>query len=1739
MFGLRASRRTVIITGIVGALLVVILARHVLVRVLLEAAISTATGYEVRFGDQKIGTRHAAFFDVHVVKNGDPVLDASRVDVEYALRDIFPGGEHRFGFAAISMLKPILTITRHADGSLTFSRPGGTSATPPTATKVAAAPYFFTARVRDGVIRLVDTAPLQPDLAYQTIVGVSIDASVKSDARTTAQMNGVLVARRAPGAPVQRYPLAVRSLIDASRGYALTRLRAHELPLRGALGFVVHSKAVRFDDGVIDDVAVSYYGLGKPQGYFTYRSGGSFRLLDGRITVPALARSVRRLQGTFVLTDGALTTGGLTGSIASVPMHGKGALYDLFGVPRFRIALATDGDLMALRSLFAFSARLPLGGSAHFETMLSAQLAQPLIRTSFSSPRLAYGAFPIEAVDGTADYYNSSLLIHGISARYGSADLAVGGSADFHDRGSDMTFVLNAHGAAAKLPYVDVIAPDATIDATALFQQPIGYGFGVRGTLAANGRTTGAGTFAVDRYGVGEFGPFSFSRSDGESLAGAFELARPFSGSAGWVHLRGFRLADVRREAALPGAQIPALPPISGIVDGDLAGGGTPSSFGLAGSISGRELRVASYPIGTGSVSLRGNLSDVRLSGIRVDGPIGRFSGDGAYGAGIFAMNGRYDGTLAELRPFTFEPTAVGAVHGPVSATIAGNRIVVQTTGADLAGGQVRGVAVERIAGTIALDGKEVRIVAADGSIGGGRAVAADVGGPFLVSAPAVPVSALRHAGIPLQAGRLAMFGVADLRAGGPRFDGIVALDDGVASGFPVSGATGLSLAGTTATVSDGVAALGTTYGAFSGRVEGVGRALGYDVNADVPIGDVDQVWKALHLPLRTLYGSFAARLRVRGSGARPLVDGNVAVPEGTYNGLAFRDARAAVTLSSSTLSARDGAITVGSTRAAVAGDFSVAHRAFSLDARSGNANLADFDDYFDEAETLAGTGPIAVAFANDGYRTSSWGRVDVRDFRYRRFAFGTTDATWSQRAGTLTTALNVSGPKGALRANGTIEPAQGDAIGALRNANYRVSLQAQRVDLNSWLPAFGFTAPILGLVDARGTVAGRFPRLAIAGDATLQQGSLYGYAVKEGIVHARSDGARIALTNSVIDLNFARFALGGSFGLDRRDPLALSVHATAPDLAGVLAAVMPKGPRYDVNGVVQADARVGGTIAKPRVAAGFDLTQARYASLAIPRVLGSVTYDGATLVVNDVEATFAKGNVLVAGSLPLRLQPFGVTPNAPLSFTLALSQLDLAPFAALVPGPQTKLGGTVDGRLSIEGTMRAARVAGNIALAGGTYVSNLDRAGITHADARLTFQGTSVALEALHANVGSGTLDGRGQLDLPFPGVRTNGYSIALSAHGATIDNPQFGRGTIDGTLKLTAGAKMPVLSGDVAVSNASIPFASIYRAASSGGAGAAGGALPFDVAFDVVATAGRKVRVQSPIMDIGTTGTVDLTGTLSSPKLAGVLTATPGGLFSTYNRVFRVQQATVRFDPAQGVVPYLDLRAYAHVTNPDPDPSRNVIGSADITVTVQGPADELAQGNAIVFSSTPAYSQEQIVGLLLDASLFGAVNFGQVSNGTSLRGAPGESNVLLPPGVTPYQTGVINFNQEAFSILNGQVTQRFLAPVERVIIDRLSLADLELTVDYGGGVGYTMLKQIGKRDVYASFGQTLSYPGRTTVGFTARPNATTSIDFNYFQQHGYLAIATNGNSIQRLRGVQPLVGNGGFTFNIVRKYP
>jgi hypothetical protein len=378
------------------------------------------------------------------------------------------------------------------------------------------------------------------------------------------------------------------------------------------------------------------------------------------------------------------------------------------------------------------------------------------------------------------------------------------------------------------------------------------------------------------------------------------------------------------------------------------------------------------------------------------------------------------------------------------------------------------------MAGTMAIQGKAMRLVAADGTVADGHVTAVDLGGPFLVSIPGVRAADLRPTGVPLDAGRLTVFGRADLRAE-PRFDGLVAVSGGRTAGYPVSGHAVVDLTGRNARIGRGVAAVGSTYGDVDGRVSGIGLGDAYDLRAWVPIGDLATVASTAHLPVRWLEGSFNAQVHVGGGGARPQIAGLVGVPEGSYNGLAFRDAGARLIASPAGLRAQHGTITVGSTRAQVSAAYSPG--AFAVDASSAQANLADFDDYFDAAETLDGTGSVAVAFRADGHTTTSDGRVALRGLRYRRFTFGATDATWSTRNGAIGGTVAVHGPGGSAEASGTIVAAPGDPITAFRSATYRGSFDAHDVDLPTWLPALGITMPVLGRVDAAGSVAGRWPR--------------------------------------------------------------------------------------------------------------------------------------------------------------------------------------------------------------------------------------------------------------------------------------------------------------------------------------------------------------------------------------------------------------------------------------------------------------------------------------------------------------------------------------------------------------------------------------------------------------------------------------------------------------------------------------
>jgi hypothetical protein len=817
---------------------------------------------------------------------------------------------------------------------------------------------------------------------------------------------------------------------------------------------------------------------------------------------------------------------------------------------------------------------------------------------------------------------------------------------------------------------------------------------------------------------------------------------------------------------------------------------------------------------------------------------------------------------------------------------------------------------------------------------------------------------------------------------------------------------------------------------------------------------------------------------------------------------------------------------------------------------QSKHANLSEFNDYFNTGDTLAGSGSVALSFGHFGTVTYTGGNIDIDGLRYRRFPIGNTDADWSSVRNVMHGTVNVGGEHGRLRASGTIGFTPSAQLAQLiTRSHYDIGATLSDFDLNTWLPALGFSqVPITGRVAGTAQVRGSFPHLALTGNASLQNGTIGPLSIERAEVAARSaPHDRINVTHLLVDLPALEATGSGSFGLSSKSPLDFQVHAVTDDLPRLAAAVSKK--RVDVRGHIESTLSIAGSIGAPRLTAGVDATNLNAYGVSIPSFIGQVQLHRKNIVVRNAEVTLAHGTVAIAGSLPLQLQPFAFGPvSAPMSMDVSATNLDLSGFGSLL-GNDTKLGGILNGHIGVSGTVGNPRIFGQISGTSGSYVSALEVAPITNTVAQLTFEGTHATLDRVHAQLGSGTLDGDGSLN--FGGGLSGGplgYAIALRTRGAQISMPEFGSGTFDSSLSLTrTPGKLAVLNGSAALTNTVISFNSLLALSGGGTPGKPSAGPPFNLGFDMKIVAGRNVHVRSGGiglygLDISGEGTARLTGSLEKPAMSGQFNSA-GGTLTLIDRAFKVQSGRVTFDPANGALPDIYAVATTTVTNPDPNPQRNPTGSTQVTARVTGIVPNV---NIDLSSSPGGYTKEQILALLLPLnSLIGPIQFtdtGVILPAGQVAGAPAPgTGAPLPNIFEARQNGTVTIGQEAFSILNAQFTNGLLAPLETALGSTLGVSDVNLTVDYGGNVGVSLRRPLAG-DLYAVYGTTFGVPTRETYGFAYQPNASTSAQFTYFFQRGPTQLFLSPGQVlstnSRATAGQAVQGDSGFTFLFQRLF-
>jgi hypothetical protein len=1753
---------------IVGLVLLAVVAvgfafRAPLLRATVAGAIDVVSGARTSFASLAIDPTTIDARGVHVQYGSGLAVDIEHLRVRYVLHDALLGGGNRYGVRSVAIDRPVVTLTRRADGS--FDIPHGAAAAPatpgPAATPLAgpapaaatAQPLHLAVRISDATVRLVDPARTIAESRALELSAIAASATIASDA-----VSRYRALARVPGDPRARFDFSGR--FDAT-GYGVHRIRAGGVAIERFVNYFINSQTARVLGGTLAAGDLRVYTLGGGTHVV-----GAARVRDAAMRIPGLVPPATQMNGTIAFYDNGIGTSDLTATIGSLPAAVGGGLYGFDQrSPSFRLGIvAAHAPLERARALFTFARTLPLHGDARIATFLEGPAPAPVVITRVSAPSGAYATFPFTDLEGRALVYDGFVGVADTHARYDGLAITAGGTIAT-GRVAHSELVATVDGPARRVPYAAQIAPNATLhaigriagDALKLDAVAELSADTPRGS-ARDVTTSLSGYVHVDPQGEGSFGPLLATRSDGASIAGAFYLNRERSESAFWLDARDYTFTSFAPAPRFPGFGL-YPPDFDARLDGAVAGDGPPSDFRLAGHLHASGLRVARTTIGDVTGDVTGHIGDLRIGNVTAHGAWGTITGSGAYAGTRLALTGAYRGSFDALRTFTGDLGARGPLSGPIALTIDPTSTVVQSRDVDVRGARVRNVPLDALSGTLAIERDRVRLFAGNARVAGGRFAAAGslatlVGGrgarPRGVGVSVAGADAARlHAIAPVDGGGdVATIGLFSSDGKNARYEGGVELAGARFQRVPIAGSGEIGLHGTTLGFARTTALAGSAVAALDGSLSALGTTRQrYDAHVALSETALGPIVQAMQPGRRDIVGTIAGAFNVRGTADALDVRGELSMPEGSISGLAFRDASARIAIAPGGIGARNGTVTVGSTTVGFGGFFRAGDGGFRIAAP--HARLSDFNDLFDTGDTLGGTGHVDGRFVKRGSVVRSSADIGIESLKYRTFDLGDATAHWNSRGTNVTGAVGFGGPSGRLAIAGTLGLASRVPLDrVLERSRFAGDAKLSGLDLGVWLPALGYQLPVTGRVDANATIAGLLSAPDVRTSATLVGGTIGKLAVNRFSVVASSTLRRTTVTSLELDVPSLSLTGAGSFGLGARDPVALRLHARSPDVGALSGSLL--GKALPVTGNAEADVTVDGTRAVPRVAGGFDLENAGVRGIAIPQALGEFSIHGRDLVLSDVEVGFTTGALYVAGSVPLEVAPFGFGPaRAPIELDLTARNIDVADFAPLFPAGST-LKGVLAGRVAVVGTAGAPQLQGAISLTGGAAKTPLETEPLSDLRGTLAFDGSEVALRDLHAVAGGGTLDASGSVtldDLVHLGADAR-YRFSAQAHALRLNLPAYGSGQIDGTLALTHDPGSPrTLRGNLMLSDGTIPFAALLIADSGTGQTvdstptvASQAVAPADLAFDLDVAADRNVRVRSANVDIGGRGTLHIGGTLTAPKLSGGFDST-GGTLTYFDTVFRVIDGRVSFEPDLGVIPNLTAHAVTHVVDPDPNAVRNIAGTADITLDIHGPVTGLSIG----LTSDPSYDRQQILGLLLNAPALGATNLFDTPGQATLYGSNDTGLQSRDAAASRYNNGSTTVAQEAFGVANAQFTRTLLAPAETAFANTLNLTSFNVNVDLTGSVGLQARKVLGK-DVSAVYGTTIGYPYRQSFGFELKPAPATVAQVTLFQTFGNAGLTSlnpvalgPGFGTTRLTASEPSSGSAGFSLSLQRLFP
>jgi autotransporter translocation and assembly factor TamB len=467
-------------------------------------------------------------------------------------------------------------------------------------------------------------------------------------------------------------------------------------------------------------------------------------------------------------------------------------------------------------------------------------------------------------------------------------------------------------------------------------------------------------------------------------------------------------------------------------------------------------------------------------------------------------------------------------------------------------------------------------------------------------------------------------------------------------------------------------------------------------------------------------------------------------------------------------------------------------------------------------------------------------------------------------------------------------------------------------------------------------------------------------------------DNGKIALDEVSLGVVRKR-VLGGREGgsltfegsLDPRGEIDMTAGLAGVDVGHILRAFAGRG--VDVRGSLDADVRVSGETRNPEVRFSWEMAAPRFYGFGFDSAVGSGAYAARLLRIERARLAAGGDSISVSGTVAT-----GGGTDESLDADTSATVYDLSLTAESfrlgrlrsVPAGIDRLKGTIDADIAVRGNGEAIDLGGGITLTGGSLEGFGLAEPVRNLSATLQAQGSSIALREAGADLGSGSVELTGLVDLYGPSGQTTFYARARLRSPEIVIEDTF-EGKFGGHIEWGGTPDASTLKGEIVMKDA-VVTRSVGLADLVGGGPRVIVVRPerdprADVQLDIGFDIEDALEVDSNVARLSLTGGGLVRGTLLEPRVSGGVEAN-GGTFTYLDNEFSIETLNVSFPNPNRRDPYVSLTGTSEVEDRSGE-------TYSVTVSVDGYLNDVVPR----LTSVPPLSEPDIASLLTFGTTFG----------------------------------------------------------------------------------------------------------------------------------------------------------------------